>query len=159
MAAQFRRHKMGRALVLLAFVAMSVVGCESQDFTPDATMQTMPESRLVPFPGATLLVQGASPRRQSLEGGTAAAYLIRKFGTDATEAQVIAYYASLLGPLGWKHPCEKCDFWEKPGYQFQITSEPPGSLPSSQQGYGLVYNELLLEVLSPPTRAATTRPS
>lgn len=143
-------------LVVLCLVAASVVACETQDYTPDATMQAMPESHLAPVPDATLLVQGATPRRHSPEEGTDAAYLIRKFGTNATKVEVIAHYASLLAPLGWRHPCASCQLWQKPGYEFEITTDSPEDLPSAERGYGLVYTEILREVLSLPTRTART---
>ncbi len=150
------RHESSLALALLCLLATSVVACETQDFTPDATMQTMPESRLAPFPNSTLLVQGAFPRTESFLEATSDAYLLRKFGTNASYAEVIDYYASLLGPLGWKHACPACLGWDKPGYRFEIMTETPGSLPSSQRGYELVYDELLKEVRPPPTRTVRT---
>ena len=149
-------RKLSFTIALLCLLAMSVVACETEDFTPDATMQTMPESHLAPFPNSTLLVQGAFPRTESFLEATSGAHLLRKFGTNASDAEVIAYYASLLGPLGWKHDCPVCHGWDKPGYRFEIMTEAPGSLPSSQRGYKLVFNEILSEARPTPTRTVRT---
>ena len=138
-------------MVTLAF---TLGGCETQDYAPVTTMQAMPKSHLAPFAGATLLSQGAFPRRQSIEEGTAAAYLDREFGANAGESAVIAYYESLLKPLGWTQGCSVCSSWTKPGYYFEVSVRDPGSLPSSARGYNLVYDEILrgnIDYTPPPT--------
>jgi hypothetical protein len=137
-------------VTLLAASVFVLGGCETQDYAPIATMQAMPESRLAPFPGATLLHQGSMPRRQSLEEGVTGAYVDREFGTNADLNAVVAYYQSQLGPLGWTGGPA---VWQKDGFDFNINVEDPGSLPSSQQGYKLVYKEVLgqdTSVTAPP---------
>ncbi len=80
------------ALCLLLIIALVIVGaCETEDYGPVKAMQAMPESHLAPFPGATLLSQGSMPRRQSIEEGTAGAYVVRRFGTNAAKSAVIAH--------------------------------------------------------------------
>jgi hypothetical protein len=58
---------------------------------------------------------------------------------------VIAYYQIQLQPLGWTQGCSVCSGWTKPGYYFEINTLSAASVPSDQQGYGLVYNEILRE--------------
>ena len=145
------------ALCLLLLMALSVGACETQDYGPVTTMQAMPESHLVPFPGATLLSQGGFPRKSSPEEGTAAAYLDREFGANGTESAVIDYYSALLKPLGWTEGCSVCSDWTKPGYGFAINVRNPGSLPSAARGYELVYDEILSENTDhTPARASGT---
>jgi hypothetical protein len=136
--------------LLLVMAVVAIGGCENKDYAPIATMQAMSESHLAPFPGSTLLHQGSMPRRQSLEEGTAGAYVDREFGTNADIDAVVAYYQSQLGPLGWTGGR---GVWQKDGFDFNINVEDPSSLPSSQQGYKIVYKEVLgqdTSVTAPP---------
>jgi hypothetical protein len=140
--ARLRSPRVHLLLLLLVLCPVFLAGCETDDYGPIKVMQAMPESHLAPFPEATLLSQGSMPRRSSPEEGTTGAYVDRKFGTNSDFTSVVTYYQSLLTPLGWTG-C--CSVWQKSGFDFQIVEETPGALPSSQQGYQLVYAEILSE--------------
>jgi hypothetical protein len=149
------RTRRGLAIcLLLLLAAVSVAGCETDDYGPVKTMQAMPESHLAPYPGATLISQGNAPRRSSLETGTYPAQLQRQFGTTATFNTVVTYYQSLLEPLGWSGCCA---VWKKPGYKLSLLQETLRADPSRFQGYTLVYDELLTEDLdaTPPPESAS----
>lgn len=142
-------------LLLLLLCPVFLAGCETDDYGPVKIMQAMPESHLTPYPGATLLGQGAFPRRSSPEEGTSAAYLSRAFGTTASFDAVVAYYASLVTPLGWTQDCSGCANWSKPGYTLSIVEETLGAHPSRNRGYTLVFDEVLTEDINytPPPRS------
>ena len=150
--------RLGRrvAIGLLAASALVLTGRQSQDYTPLATMQAMPESRLPPFAGATLIRTINMPRTYTAGEITTGAYLDREFGTDADVYSVYAYYNSELAPLGWSD-CARCGVWSKNGWEFNINVQNPLALTSSEQGYRLVYDEVLGEDTSvhPPPPPAT----
>lgn len=136
--------------LLLVVAAVAIGGCESKDYAPVATMQAMSESHLPPFPGSTLLHQGSMPRRESFEEGVTGAYVDRQFGTNAGFDAVVEYYQSELGPLGWTGGGP---VWQKDGYSFEVTEQNKGDLPSAEQGYNLVYKEVLgqdTSITAPP---------
>jgi len=145
------------AIVLLAASIFSFAGCETQDNAPVATMQTMVESHLPPFPGATLISTGSMPWKQSLEQGTTGAYVLREFGTDADLYAVFAYYNSRLGPLGWSD-CASCGTWNKGGWIFRIAEQNPLALTSSEKGHHLVFDEILSQDTSVSTPPASLAP-
>jgi hypothetical protein len=140
-----RRRSPRVYLLLLLLCPVFLAACETDDYGPVKIMQAMPESYLPPYPDATLLGQGSIPRRSSPEEGTYPAQLQRQFGTTAPESAVIAYYESLLKPLGWAQGCPVCSNWSKPGYTFSLLDETIDALPSRDQGYTIVYDERLTE--------------
>jgi hypothetical protein len=133
------------AIGLVVASVFAVSGCETTDYAPVATMQAMAESHLPPFPGATLLTQGSSPWTKSVETRVTGAYVFRQFGTDADDSAVTAYYDSQLRPLGWTGGPA---VWWKGGWLFQIQEMNPLALTSSEQGYHLVFDEILRQDVS-----------
>ena len=137
-----------RPVALALVVVSSAVGvsaCETKDSWPLLGLYAMPESRLSPFPGATLLGQGSTPRRSGFIEVTTPAGVDREFGTNADVWSVYAYYQSLLQPLGWRG---QLGVWSKSGYAFDITIEKADSRPKDYENYFVVYDEQLAEDLS-----------
>lgn len=144
MPALLRRLALG---LVLASSAISLAACDTKDYGPIKALQALqalPESHLPPFPGATLLSQGSSPRVDDPLEGTYGASVGRRFGTDADFVTVLKYYDGLLTPLGWNG----CFDWHKGGYRFSISEVGTAAMPSSEQGYKLVFNEDLSEDIS-----------
>jgi hypothetical protein len=140
-------------------VAVASAGCETTDYSPIATMQAMPESHITPYPGAVLLDSGSAPRRSSLEEGTTGAYMDRDFGVNATTnanatfRAVAAYYDTQLAPLGWTGGGP----WYKGGWEFDVEERPKSDWPTADQGYALIYEEVLSQNTS--TSAASGSPN
>jgi len=144
-------------------VAVASAGCETSDYSPIATMQAMPESHLTPYPGAVLLDSGSAPRRSSLEEGTTGAYMDRDFGVSAETSEnetfraIGAYYDSQLTPLGWTGGLA---VWNKGGWEFSIEVRPKSDWPSGDQGYAVIYEEVLSQNTSSsvPTGSPINKP-
>ena len=137
------------ALVALAVLATSVGlgGCQTVDNGPLATLQAMPDAHLPLYSGAVLVSERAVPTSEGFLSAKVDAYVVRRFGLTAaaeptvTQEAIIAYYASLLGPLGWGHPCSACAQWTKPGYYFELSFLSTPSQYSNLQGYTVAYDE------------------
>jgi hypothetical protein len=105
----------------------------------------MPESHLAPYPVATLLSQGSSPRQPGVLEPDQAASVGRSFGTSADIWSVYAYYQGLLKPLGWSGSNGS---WRKGSYYFEISVGKVQPDASGHERFFLVYEESLRESLS-----------
>ena len=83
-------------LLLLALVA----GCGTTDARPLASLRAMEESSLF-YPGSTQLGQITLDEQTGSIAGPASAQFGRRFGTDAGEADIEAFYEAELDVRGW----------------------------------------------------------
>jgi len=130
--------------------------CSSDDYGPIPALQAMPESHLVPFPGATLIDSGPHPRKVGFMEATYPAQLEREFGVNGgSQWAVFDYYDSLLKPLGWRGGGGA---WRKQGYFFLVTFNSPLAANTREQAYQLTYLEAFREDLTATPPPATRTP-
>ena len=89
-----------RGLALALVVALLVGGCGSTDASPLASLRAMEEASLA-YPGSTQLGELALDQQTGSITGPQSAMLGYQLGTDASEADVEAFYEAELARRGW----------------------------------------------------------
>lgn len=96
---QHRPAQLTRSLLAALLLAL-VAGCATTNTSPLASLRAMEESSLF-YPGSTQLGEIALDEQTGSITGSQSAQFGNQLGTDATEAEVEAYYEAELDARGW----------------------------------------------------------